>query len=158
MASALERELDFLLGRLANDEPGSLGLDQKEDEPLPLGLDQKNDRLSSKRWLSGKRWIKRPSLGKRSSRALIPYLITASYLIPLCIGVAVTLAWKSYGTPSTDQELAAVRQSVDQVRQSVDQLTARVQQISGDIAAQQAILRRVSAPAPPAPPALRRGN
>src|SRR5215469_8602522 len=64
--------------------------------------------LSSERWLSIKRWlskrwlsIKRLSLGKRSSRALIPYLITSSYLIPLCIGVAATLAWKSYGTPST---------------------------------------------------------
>jgi hypothetical protein len=112
--------------------------------------------LRQKRWLSSKRWIKRPSLGKGSLRALIPYLITASYLIPFCIGVAVTLAWQSYGTPSTDQELAAVQQSVDQVRQSVDQLTAKVQQISGDIAAQQAILRRVSTPPPPATPALRR--
>jgi hypothetical protein len=41
------------------------------------------------------------------------------------------------------------------VRQSVDQLTAKVQQMAGDIAAQQAILRKVSAPAPPAP---RRAN
>src|SRR5262249_34065218 len=138
MTSALERELDFLLDRLANDERLPLGPDQKKNEPLSLGPDQKNMTgsqaafaLRQKRWLSSKRWIKRPSLGKGSLRALIPYLITASYLIPFCIGVAVTLAWQSYGTPSTDQELAAVQQSVDQVRQSVDQLTAKVQQISG---------------------------
>ena len=51
MTSAFQRErLDFLLDRLANDEPLQLGLDQKNDkplpdEPLPLDLDQKNDWL-----------------------------------------------------------------------------------------------------------------
>jgi hypothetical protein len=148
MTSALQPErLDFLLDQLANNKPLPLDLDQKIEEP-PLGLDQKNDRSSGKRWLSSKRWIKRPSLGKRSSRVLIPYLIASSYLIPFCIGVAITLAWQSYGTPSTDQELAAVRQSVDQ-------LSAMVQQMAGDIATQQAILRKVSAPPPSAP---RRAN
>jgi len=149
MTFALLRELDLLLRRLAN------------GEPLPLGVDQKNMTgsqaalaLRQKRWLSSKRWIKCPSFGKGSLGALIPYLITASYLPPFCVGVAVTLAWHSYATLSTDQKLAALRQSVDQAQQSVDQLTAKVQQISGDIAAQQAILRGVSAPPPPA---LRRG-
>lgn len=149
MTTALQPDrLDLILDRLAKDEPLPLGLDQKVDETLPRDLDQESD-LSGVRWLSSKRWIKRPSLGKRSSRALIPYLITSSYLIPFCIGVAATLAWQSYATPSTDQELAAVRQSVDQ-------LAAKVEQMAGDIAAQQAILRKVSA-APP-PPAPRRAN
>src|SRR5215469_1635000 len=123
MTSLLQRErLDFLLDRLAKDEPLPLGLDQKNDEPLPPVSTKKNDWLSSERWLWIKRWlssnwlsskhwlssswlssswlssdrwlsIKRLSLGKRSSRALIPYLITSSYLIPFCIGVAATLAW-----------------------------------------------------------------
>ena len=156
MTSALQGErLDFLLGRLANDDPLPVDLDQKKDEPLPVG--QKNVWLSGKRWLSSKRWlsIKRPSLGKRSSRALIPYLITSSYLMPFCIGVAVTMAWQSYGPPSTDQQLKAVSLDLAAVRQSMDQLTAKVEQMAGDIAAQQTILRRVSAPAPPAP---RRAN
>src|SRR5882762_10222598 len=47
----------------------------------PVDLDLKNDRFSSKR----------PSLGKRASRALVRFLIT------FCIGVAATLAWQSYG-------------------------------------------------------------
>ncbi len=148
MTSGLQSErLDLLLDRLAKDEPLPLDLDQKKDEPRPLDLDQENDLLSGQRWLSSKRWIKRPSLGRRSSRALIPYLITSSYLIPFCIGVAVTMAWQRYGTPSTDPELAAVRQSVDQ-------LSAKVEQMAEDIAAQQAVLRKVSAP----PPAPRRAN
>jgi hypothetical protein len=47
----------------------------------PVDLDLKNDRFSSRR----------PSLGKRASRALVRFLIT------FCIGVAATLAWQSYG-------------------------------------------------------------
>ena len=158
MTSAFQGErLDLLLDRLANDDPLPLGLDQKKDEPLPFGLDQKNDWLSFKRWLSSKRWlsIRRPSLGKRRSHALVRYLITSSYLIPFCIGVAATVAWESYGTPPTDQQLKAMSLDLAAVRQSVHQLTAKVQQMAGDVAAQQAILRRVSAAAPPAP---RRAN
>jgi len=221
MTSLLQRErLDFLLDRLAKDEPLPLGLDQKNDEPLPPVSTKKNDWLSSERWLWIKRWlssnwlsskhwlssswlssswlsserwpsikrwlssswlsskhwlssgwlssswlssdrwlsIKRLSLGKRSSRALIPYLITSSYLIPFCIGVAATLAWKSYGTPSTDKQLKAMSVDLAAIRQSVGQLTAKVQQMAGDIDAQWAILRRVSAPPPPAPPAPRHVN
>ena len=145
MTSALQGDrLDFLLERLA------------KDKPLPLDLDQKNDWLSGI-WLSGKRWLssKRPSPGKRRSHTLVRYLITSSYLIPFGIGVAVTVAWKSYGTPSNDQQLNAISLDLAAVRQSVDELTAKVQQMAGDITAQQAILRRVSAPPPPAP---RRAN
>src|SRR5215472_2132459 len=161
MTTALQGErLDLLLDRLAKDKPLPLDLDEKKDEPLPFGLDQKNDGLSGKRWLSSKRWlsIKHPSLGRRRSHTLVRYLITSSYLIPFCIGVAATVAWESYGTPSTDQQLKAISLDLAAVRQSVDQLSAKVQQMAGDIAAQQAILRRVSAPAPPAPPAPRRAN
>jgi hypothetical protein len=50
------------------------------DTPL-RPADLKNDRFPSKR----------PSLGKRASRALARFLIT------FCIGVAATLAWQSYG-------------------------------------------------------------
>jgi len=158
MTTALQGErLDLLLDRLAKDKPLPLDLDEKKDEPLPFGLDQKNDGLSGKRWLSSKRWlsIKRPPLGKRRSHTLVRYLITSSYLIPFCIGVAATVAWESYGTPSTDQQLKAISLDLAAVRQSVDELTAKVQQMAGDVAAQQAILRRVSAPSPPSP---RRAN
>ena len=158
MTSALQGErLDFLLDRLAKDKPLPLDLDEKKDEPFPFGLDQKNDGLSGKRWLSSKRWlsIKHPLRGKRRSHRLVRYLITSSYLIPFCIGVAATVAWESYGTPSTDQQLNAMSLDLASVRQSVGELTAKVQQMAGDIAAQQAILRRVSAPPPPAP---RRAN
>jgi hypothetical protein len=51
----------------------------RSDEPLPLGLDKKND------------WPPRPTHGKRPSRVLARFLIT------ICIGVAGTLAWQSYG-------------------------------------------------------------
>jgi len=154
------------------------------DQSRPRNLDQKNDWLSStrwlwsERWLSSKRWLwsecwlssKLPSLGK-PSRALI-ILITSG------IGVAATLAWQSYRTPSADPpqlqamslDLAAVRQSMDRlaaqhqqmsgdlaaVRQSVDRLAAQHQQMVDDIAnlqaAQQAILRKVSTAPPPPPP------
>src|SRR6266566_951875 len=50
------------------------------DAPL-RPADLKNDRFPSKR----------PSLGKRVSRALARFLVT------FCIGVAATLAWLSYG-------------------------------------------------------------
>jgi hypothetical protein len=154
------------------------------DAPLhAIDLDQKNDRVSRRP----------PSLGKRSSRALLRFLTT------FCIGVGATLAWQSYGNaaremiassspqfgwlapqaapvaqvasdtgapagpaaPSPDAEqLKAMSLDLAAVRQSVDQLAAALaagrQQTAGDIAAlqasQQAILRRISAPAPrPAP-------
>jgi hypothetical protein len=49
--------------------------------------DLKNDRSPSKR----------PSLGKRASRALARFLIT------FCIGVAATLAWQSYGDAARER-------------------------------------------------------
>jgi hypothetical protein len=132
---------------------------------------------------------RRPSHGKRSSHALLRFLITFG------VGVATTLAWQSYGdaaremiansssqlgwlapqaaalaqvasdtvaptepaAPSPDlQQLRAISLDLAAVRQSVDQLAAQVasghQQIAGDIAAlqaaQQAILRKISAPPP----------
>jgi hypothetical protein len=157
MTSALQGDrLDFLLERLAKDKPLPLDLDQKKDEPLPIEFGEKNDWLSGI-WLSGKRWLssKRPPPGKRRSHTLVRYLITSSYVIPFCIGVAATVAWESYNTPSTDQQLKAMSLDLAAVRQSVDELTAKVQQMAGDITAQQAILRRVSVPPPPAP---RRAN
>ena len=148
----------------------------RSDEPLPLGLDKKYD------------WPPRQTPGKRPSRAMVRFLIT------ICIGVAGTLAWQSYGdvaremiansspvlswlappaaplvqtasvqvaspaptTPSSDlQQLKAMPPALAAVRQSMDELTAKLQQMAGDIAtmqvAQQAILRRVSTPSPPAP-------
>jgi hypothetical protein len=47
----------------------------------PVDIDPRRDRFSSKR----------PSLGKRASRAVVRFLIT------FCIGVAAALAWQSYG-------------------------------------------------------------
>jgi hypothetical protein len=190
MTSTFQRErLDSLLGRLTDDEPLPLYHDHEEplldrwanDQSRPRDLNQKNDWLSStrwlwsERWLSSKRWLwselssRLPSIGK-PSRALI-------ILITSCTGVAATLAWQSYRTPSADPpqlqamslDLVAVRQSMDRlaaqhqqmagdlaaVRQSVDRLAAQHQQMADDIAnlqaAQQAILRKVST-APPPPP------
>jgi hypothetical protein len=54
-------------------------VDRWSDEPLPLDLGQRDASPS------------KPSPGKRSSRALLRFLITIS------IGVAGTLAWQSYG-------------------------------------------------------------
>ena len=185
MTSTFQHErLDSLLDRLAHDEPLPQHHDQKDsrldrwanDQSRPRNLDQKNDWLtrwlSSEHWLSSERWpsSKLPSL-RKPSRALI-------ILITSCIGVAATLAWQSYRTPSADPpqleamslDLAAVRQSMDRlaaqhqqmsgdlaaVRQSVDRLAAQRQQMADDIAnlqaAQQAILRKVSTAPPPPPP------
>jgi len=107
--------------------------------------DLKNDQFPSKR----------PSLGKRASRALARFLIT------FCIGVAATLAWQSYGSaaremiassspqlswlapqaaraqtlpnmvasaaPSPDQQqLKAMLLGLAAMRQSVDQLAAQL--------------------------------
>ena len=91
---------------------------------------------------------RQPAVRKRASRALAPFLMA------VCIGVAATVAWESYGTSSTDQQLKAMSLDLAAVRQSVDELNSKVQQMAGDIAAQQT-LRRVSAPAPPVP---RRAN
>ena len=144
-------------------------VDRWSDEPLTLDLGQRDASPSP------------PSPGKRSSRALLRFLIT------ICIGLASTLAWQSYGnvarqmiaklasqaaplmqaasnrvtpaepaTPSDDvQQLKAMSPDLAAVRQSVDQLAAQLQQMAGDVAtmqaAQQAILRRVSTPSPPPP-------
>ena len=54
-------------------------LDRWSDEPLTLDLGQRDATPSP------------PSPGKRNSRALLRFLIT------ICIGVAGTLAWQSYG-------------------------------------------------------------
>ena len=164
MTSTFQHErLDSLLDRLANDEPVPLHYDQEalpdrlaNDQSRPRNLDQKNDWLSSTRWLwsehwlSGKRWLssKLPSLGK-PSRALI-------ILITSCLGVAATLAWQSYRTPSADPpQLQAMSLDLTAVRQSMDRLAAQHQQMADDIAnlqaAQQVILRKVST-APPPPP------
>ena len=165
MTSTFQHErLDSLLDRLAHDEPLPQHHDQKDsrldrwanDQSRPRNLDQKNDWLSSTRWLwsehwlSGKRWLssKLPSLGK-PSRALI-------ILITSCLGVAATLAWQSYRTPSADPpQLQAMSLDLTAVRQSMDRLAAQHQQMADDIAnlqaAQQAILRKVST-APPPPP------
>lgn len=51
------------------------------DATTPLAADLKNDRFRGKQ----------PSPGKRGSLALVRYLIA------VCIGVAATLAWQSYG-------------------------------------------------------------
>lgn len=127
----------------------------------PLDLDRKND------------WPPR-SPRKRRSRPLVRFLIT------FCIGVAATLAWQSFGqearqmaassspvlgwlateptTPSPDSpQLKALSLDLAAMRQSVDHLAAQHQQMVGDIAtmqaAQQAILRKVSPPAPRQPAA-----
>jgi hypothetical protein len=57
--------------------------------PVDLGL--RRDRLSSKR----------PSLGKRASRAVVRFLIT------FCIGVAAALAWQSYGDAAREMIASA---------------------------------------------------
>src|SRR5215469_9107175 len=127
MSSTLQRvRLDSPLGR-------------SSDEPLPSGLNKRT-------WPSNKP----PSFGKRSSRRLLPSLIT------FCIGVAATLAWQSARQmnatsaqvlgwlaaqtaplvqPASDRvalaELAAVRQSIDE-------LAAKQQQMAADIATMQA--------------------
>ena len=147
MTSTFQRErLDSLLDRLANDEPVPLHYDQEalpdrlaNDQSRPRNLDQKNDWLSSNL----------PSLGK-PSRALI-------ILITSCLGVAATLAWQSYRTPSADPpQLQAMSLDLTAVRQSMDRLAAQHQQMADDIAnlqaAQQVILRKVSTAPPPPPP------
>jgi hypothetical protein len=144
-------------------------VDRWPDEPVTLDLGQRDASPSP------------PSPDKRSSRALLRFLIT------ICIGVAGTLAWQSYGDvarqmipklasqaaplmkaaanqvtraepamPSDDlQQLKATSPDLAAVRQSVDQVAAQLQQMAGDVAtmqaAQQAILRKVSTLSPPPP-------
>ena len=110
---------------------------------------------------------KQPSLLKRASRGL------ARFLIIFCIGVAVTLAWQSYGNAaremiansspqlgwlvpsansSPEQQLKAMSSDFATMRQRVDQLAANQQQMAGDmaklVADQKELLQKISAPLP----------
>jgi hypothetical protein len=107
---------------------------------------------------------KRPSLVNRVSRSL------ARFLIIFCIGVAVTLAWQSYGDDARKMIAdssprfgwlapQAARNGTPSpefatMRQSVDQLAANQQLMAGDIAKlltdQRELLQKISAPLPPA--------
>jgi hypothetical protein len=147
-------------------------VDRWSDEPLPLDLGQRDASPSP------------PSPGKRTSRALLRFLITNC--IGVCIGVAGTLAWQSYGdvarqmiaklasqaaplmkaasnqvtpaepaTPSDDlQQLKAMSPDLAAVRQSVDQLTAQLQQMEGDVATMQAAQRAILRKVSTPPPPL----
>ena len=75
MASTLRRaQSDFPEDQWSNET-------SVDPKVRPADLDLRRDRFSSKR----------PSLGKRASRAVVRFLIT------FCIGVAAALAWQSYG-------------------------------------------------------------
>ena len=75
MASTLRRaQSDFPEDQWSNET-------SVDPKVRPVDLDLRRDRFSSKR----------PSLGKRASRAVVRFLIT------FCIGVAAALAWQSYG-------------------------------------------------------------
>jgi len=107
---------------------------------------------------------KRPSLVNRVSRSL------ARFLIIFCIGVAVTLAWQSYGDDARKMIAdssprfgwlapQAARNGTPSpefatMRQSVDQLAVNQQLMAGDIAKlltdQRELLQKISAPLPPA--------
>jgi hypothetical protein len=105
---------------------------------------------------------------KRSWLGMLAPLVFARYLIMLVLGIAVTLAWQSYGdaarhmivsaASSLDQQqfnaispdLNAIRQSIDglaisiatsqeQIMRSVDQLTASQEQMRREIAKVQAV-------------------
>jgi hypothetical protein len=71
------------LRRAQSDFPEDQWSDETSVDPKvrPVDLGLRRDRFSSKR----------PSLGKRASRAVVGFLIT------FCIGVAAALAWQSYG-------------------------------------------------------------
>ena len=109
-------------------------------EPAPIRLaDLKNDQLPSGRLSLGNL----DPLGRLEPLAFAPYLITFS------IGVAVALAWQSYGNAtgevaalkaiSLDRD--AVRQSLDRIATSVatsqEQMTRRIERSIDRIAAGQ---------------------
>jgi hypothetical protein len=178
-----------LAKELARRDQQQAGLPAEDRQPRDEACENDNDRHVETPPVMSPRPKRRPSRGKRSSHALLRFLIT------LGAGVAATLAWQSYGdaaremiansspqlgwlapqaaalaqgasdtvaptepaAPSPDlQQLQAISLDLAAVRQSVDQLAAQVasghQQIAGDIAAlqaaQQAILRKISAPPP----------
>ena len=105
---------------------------------------------------------KRPSLVKRISRSL------ARFLLLICIGVAATLAWQSYGDEARKMIAASSPQlvwlapqaerkdtpSAETMGQSLVQLAANQQQMAGDIAKlltdQRELLQKISAPLPTA--------
>src|SRR5260370_16737361 len=80
MASTLRRaQSDFPEDQWSNET-------SVDPKVRPVDLDLRRDRFSSKR----------PSLGKRASRAVVRFLIT------FCIGVAAALAWQSYGDAASE--------------------------------------------------------
>jgi hypothetical protein len=185
---SIER-LMALAKELARSDGQQAGLPTAGRQPSDQDCESDNDRHVERPPVGSPRPERRPSLGKRCSRALLRFLIAFG------VGVAATLAWQSYGdaaretiarsspqlgwlapqaaalaqnasetvaptepaAPSPDlQELKAMLLDLAAVRQSVDQLADQVasghRQIAGDIAtlqaAQQAILRKISAPPP----------
>jgi hypothetical protein len=149
----------------------------------PVDLDRQNDRLVSKRPSRGKRSSRRlarflmtfcvgvaatlawQSYGDVAREAVASTYPQLAWLAPQDaspVQTASDTAAPEPATPAPDpQELKAMLLEFAAVRQSVDRLAAALaagnQQMAGDIAslqaAQQAILRKISAPAPrPATP------
>ena len=109
MASTLRRaQSDFPEDQWSNET----SVDPKV-RPVDLGL--RRDRFSSKR----------PSLGKRASRAVVRFLIT------FCIGVAAALAWQSYGDAaremiaSSSPQLGWLAQQAAPLVQTASDIVAR---------------------------------
>jgi len=72
-------------------------------------------------------------------------LVFARYLITFSIGIAVTLAWQSYGNATREAALVkaisldrdAVRRSLDRIATSQEQMTLRIERSIGRLAAGQ---------------------
>ncbi len=109
-------------------------------EPAPIRLaDLKNDQLPSGRL----------SLGNLDPLGRLEPLAFARYLITFSIGVAVALAWQSYGNATREVaalkaislDRDAVRQSLDRIATSVatsqEQMTRRIERSIDRIAAGQ---------------------
>ena len=151
--------------------------DIRSDEPLPLGLGRKNDwpsrpRRDKRASRAVVRFLITIGIGVAGTLAWQSYGDVAREMIansspvlgwlapqaaPLVQAAAdqVTPAEPAVPSPVL-QQLKAMSPDLAAVRQSVDELAAKIQQMGGDIAtmqaAQQAILRKVSTPAPSPPP------
>ena len=122
-----DRSIERLMAvakELARGDRQQAGLPAEDRQPREEGYENDNDRLVEIPPVMSPRPKHRPSLGKRSSRAALRFLITFG------VGVAATLAWQSYGDAAREM----IANSSPQLGWLAPQAAALVQVASDTVA------------------------